>query len=106
MSSQESTQRSRSAAPHVAELLKEQKRSGKSIAAFARERGIAPWKLYQAGKKRTVKRRPALVEVALSPCGPGDTPLEVVLADGVRIEVRPDFDGATLQRLVGVLRSC
>jgi hypothetical protein len=54
------------------------------------------------------KESKRLVPVALLGAkGTGDTPrpcaLEVVLSKGRRIEVRPDFDSSTLERLLNVL---
>ena len=94
----------------IAELITAQKRSGMSIAAFAREQGIPVWKLYQAGrpkrKRRTEKRRADFVEVTVSSRAPEVSPLELVLPGDLRLRVPPDFDEPTLRRLLGALASC
>ncbi len=46
-----------------------------------------------------------LVPVELLGDGGGESkPLILLLAEGMRIEIAPDFDAPTLQRLLGVLR--
>lgn len=95
-------------------LLEEQERSGLSIAAFARERGIPAWRLYHARRARVGRRAPSvdLVEIggsqavtaiaAASPVGG----LEMMLPNGLRIAVPPAFEESTLRRLLAVLASC
>lgn len=98
-------------------LLAEFDSSGQSAGAFARSRGIAPWRIYNAlqrrsGKVRARRRRPAgdraLVPVhvvepkaARAPAG-----LELVLAGGHRVILGPDFDIATMRRLFQAVGPC
>ena len=91
--------------PQIAKLIEEQKHSGMSIAAFAREHGLPPWKLYQAGRRRS-KRRSGFVEVAVVPKASVPAPLEVLLPGDLRVRIPSDFDESSLRRLVGVLASC
>ena len=91
--------------PQVAKLIEDQKRSGMSIAAFAKEHGVPVWKLYQAGRRRR-RRRTDFVEVAVGPKAPAPPPLEVVLPGDLRVRIPPDFDETTLRRLLGALTSC
>ena len=91
----------------VAELIKAQKRSGMSVAAFARQRGIPVWRLYHAGKAKRRRRRKEFIEVAVSPKDPESSPtFEVVVPGGLRVCVPPGFDEAALRRLLGALSSC
>ena len=88
--------------PRIAKLIEAQKRSGMSIAAFAKEHGVPVWKLYQAGRTRR-RRRAEFVEVAVVPKVAALSPLELVLPGGLRVRIPPDFDEPTLRRLLGVL---
>lgn len=96
-------------------LLEALAASGGNTAAFARERSLASWKLYEAqrvaragsqrrrrGKSKSDFVRVQVVEEsqALS------APLELVLGSGHRILIPTSFDEATLRRVVGVLKSC
>ncbi len=89
----------------TAQLLEEQKRSGMSVAAFARERGVPVWRLYQAGKVRRRRRRAEFIEVAVSR-EPKAAPLEIVVPGDLRVRVPRDFDEPTLRRLLAALTSC
>jgi len=94
------------------ELLAELERSNLSTAAFARERGLPPWKLYNALAARVSKRKkPAkqsdLVPVTVKPeRGAQVAPLELKLTSGHRLLVPADFDEQALRRLMGVLAGC
>lgn len=96
----------------IAELVAAQKKSGLSVAAFAREHGVSVWRLYQAGrskrkrKRRSKERRPEFVEVAVKSESPEAAPLELVLRSDLRVLVPAGFDEVTLRRLVGALASC
>lgn len=97
-----------------AELLAELASSGKSTAAFARERGIAPWKLYNALKTRSRKgkggqaarRSSTLVPVRVIDGPSSPSPLELVLPGDVCVRIGPGFDEASLRRLLDVLGQC
>ncbi len=89
----------------LSKLIEDQKRSGLSVAAFAKKHGIPVWKLYQAGRTRR-KRGSDFVEVAVSPDESGTSPLELVLPGNLRVCIPPDFDEPTLRRLLGALASC
>jgi len=99
-------------------LLEALAASGASVAAFAREHGLAAWKLYKAQRRargkarrrRGQRRRPSdpefvRVEIVEEGCA-GSAPLELVLCSGDRIVIPSGFDEATLRRVMGVLRSC
>jgi len=83
------------------------------VSDFCREHDLKPGVLRRHLKMRGLgvvepKEGQQLVAVALvGEKRRGDTPrqcaLEVVLSSGRRIEVRPDFDSATFQRLLNVL---
>ena len=96
------------------ELLKELEASGESVSGFARERGLSPWKLYEArrdgqGRPRS-KRAPRADLVPVRVVDENDVqaamPLELVLSGGHRLVIPPEFDETTLRRLMGVLASC
>ena len=98
-------------------LLDELALSGLSTAAFARERRIAPWRLYNALRRRSGKAtrrsrkasRDAFLPVRLKDLD--STPrsratLELVLSPGYRLLLSADFDEAAVRRLLCVLRTC
>ena len=89
--------------------------SGKSTAAFAREHGLAPWKLYHAQRvsgARPQGRRRRETSCELVPIkiveepAPPSSPLELVLDSGHCLLIHPGFDKTTLRRVMGVLASC
>ena len=91
-------------------LLAEQLASGLSIAAFARERGVSAWRLYdgrRALRKRAARKESTeFVQVHVRPVPASSSPIEVELDAGVRLRVPADFDEDDLRRLLGVLASC
>ena len=91
-------------------LLVEQKASGLSVAAFARERGVPKWRLYE-GRQRQRKRKSRakkadFVQVHVRPVQPAPSPIEVELEAGMRVHVPLGFDEDELRRLLVVLSSC
>jgi len=96
-------------------LLEEQESSDLSIAAFARQRGVRPWALYNA---RALARRRASreAEKAFSEvCVVEDDPprhqsdngqIELSLPSGLSLRIGAGFDEVTLRRVLGVLASC
>jgi hypothetical protein len=88
--------------------------SGGNTAAFAREHGLAPWKLYEAqrvaaGGRRRRRRRAdrGFVPVRMVEEHPAPSaPLELMLGSGQRLLIPFGFDETTLQRVMGVLTSC
>jgi hypothetical protein len=98
-------------------LLAEFDTSGQTAGAFARSRGIAPWRIYNALQRRSGKLRArrggaaedrALLPVRVVDAKPatGTAGLELVLAGGHRVVLGPDFDAATLRRLLAALAPC
>lgn len=100
--------------PDLSALLSELDASGKSTAAFARERGLAPWKLYNALNKRNRKRRRSRATPAPSPLVPvrivetpsAPSPIELVLPGGSCLRIRAGFDEVALRRVIDVLGRC
>ena len=100
-------------------LVSEQVRSGQSVAAFCRERGLcAPhffaWKkrLREAGTLRQPQGGEAaqFVEVKLVAVAPaaslaGDSRVEIRLQNGRSLLVGPGFDAQHLQALLAVVES-
>ena len=95
-------------------LLSELDASGKSTAAFAREHGLAPWKLYNALNKRNRKRRRTRAAAAASPLVPvrvvetsgAAAPIELVLPGGSCLRIPTGFDEVALRRVIDVLGRC
>lgn len=100
-------------------LLSEQEASGRSLRAFAAERGLSPWTLYgwrvklgrarpRRGARRSVPKDSGSGFVAVDVVGgaQGVSDIEVVLADGCRVCVPRDITMEKLTELVRALRSC
>jgi hypothetical protein len=107
----------RRGAAYYRELLAEQEASGRSVRAFATERGLSPWTLYGWRGKLGRSRRRRVAEnaaskesgfVAVDVVGGsrGGSDFEVELADGVRVRVARDVAMVRLVELVRALRSC
>ena len=77
-----------------------------SIAAFARERGLPPWRLYQAKRADRRPRAAEFVEVAIPVPDPEPASLEILVGEGTRIRVPAGFDQVTLRQVLEVLASC
>lgn len=104
------TSPSRPLAPDIPALLAQWEHSNLSIAAFAREHGIAPWKLYQARSANkpgsSSERSGSLLRVRVVDEPAAQRFVELILADGLRLAVYPGFDEQHLRRLVEVLGTC
>jgi len=100
----------------IPSLLEALAASGGNTAAFARERGLAAWKLYEAqrvatgsGGRRRRRRKAGSDFVPVQVVeerSASSAPLELVLESGHRLLIPSGFDEATLRRLMGVLTSC
>jgi hypothetical protein len=96
-------------------LLEALAASGGNISAFARERGLSPWKLYEArrgaGTSRARRRRRKadheFVRVEIAHERPASSaPLELMLGSGYRLLIPATFDETALRRVMEVLASC
>lgn len=103
----------------VPTLLAEFDASGQTPAAFARSRGLAPWRVYNAlNRRRAIARRAAAgasaVRQALLPVRVvadaattrTNSGLEIELAGGHRLRIGADFDAELLRRVLGALSRC
>ena len=79
------------------ELVLRQAESGKTLAAFCRDEGLALSSFQNWKKKFAVKS--VFVEIA-APVEPRPVPVEVVLASGDRIATTSDCDPSWLAKLV------
>ena len=93
-------------------LVSEQVESGKSVAAFCRERGVPASQMFFWKKRLRDSDAPAFVEVAVSPVPeaapqlpqPGSA-IEVRLRGGHSVVVERGFDANHLRALLLVLES-
>ena len=93
-------------------LISEQEQSGKTVAEFCRERGIAASKLY-SWKQRCVGAKAAsgFVRLKVGPAVETETVstarsgIEVRLSGGRSFVVEPGFDASHLRALLAVLES-
>ena len=91
-------------------LVSEQIASGKSVAAFCRDRGLQAWQFYE-WKKRLRESEPVeFVEVQIAvpaePVRPSTTRssgIEIRLKEGRSLVVEPGFDASHLRALLAVL---
>ena len=86
-------------------LVRQQGRSGLSVSAFCRERGVSGQSFYN-WRKRFSESKPvrfALVEAGM-PVTKDNAPIELVLASGDRLRMAPGADEATLRTVLSVLR--
>ncbi len=86
-------------------VLAAQAASGLSIAAFCRQEGINLSLFHRRRQDRLTAAVPAtgagsFIELRPPPPVPSGSGVSMVTAEGWRIEVAPDFDGATLDRLL------
>jgi transposase-like protein len=98
--------RARRSGEEVERLAEEFVSSGMKRSEFCRTRGITPGTLRRHLKdgKPEARQTPRLVAVELEEkAAQKASAIEVVLAGGRRVQVRPGFDATTLQALIAVL---
>jgi predicted transcriptional regulator len=98
--------RARRTGKEVQQLVEEFISGRMKCSEFCRTRGISPGTLrrHLKGGKQKAKPTPRLVAVELEEKAAQKAhTLEVILARGRRVEVRPGFDATTLQALIAVL---
>ena len=98
--------RTRRTGKEVQRLVEEFISGGMKRSEFCRTRGLSPGTLQRhlKGGKQKAKQTPRLVPVELEQkAAQKANVIEVVLARGRRVEVRPGFDATTLQALIAVL---
>jgi hypothetical protein len=98
--------RARRTGKEVRRLVEEFISGGMKRSDFCRSRGLSLGTLrrHLEGEKQGARQTPRLVAVELEEKAvPKVNAIEVVLARGRRVEVRPGFDVATLQALIAVL---
>ena len=98
--------RTRRTGKEVQRLVEEFISGGMKRSEFCRTRGLSPGTLQRhlKGGKQRARQIPRLVAVELEQkAAQKANAIEVVLARGRRVEVRPGFDAATLQALIAVL---
>ena len=98
--------RTRRTGKEVQQLVEEFISGGMKCSEFCRTRGLSAGTLrrHVKGGKQKAKQTPRLVAVELEQkAAQKANAIEVVLARGRRVEVRPGFDATTLQALIAVL---
>ena len=98
--------RARRTGKEVQRLVEEFISGGMKPSDFCRSKGLSLGTLrrHLEGGKRGAWQTPRLVAVELEQKAVQKAnPIEVVLGQGRRVEVRPGFDAATLQALIAVL---
>jgi hypothetical protein len=82
------------------QALAELSRSGESISAFARRRGISAQRVYYWKKRIAATAAPTFIAVPVAAARAGQ--IEII-AHGVTIHVREDLEAERLAEIVGVL---
>ena len=98
--------RTRRSGQEVQGLVEEFISGAMKCSEFCRTRGLSPGTLrrHLKGRKQEARQTPRLVGVELEQkAAQKANAIEVVLARGRRVEVRPGFDATTLQALIAVL---
>ena len=98
--------RTRRTGKEVQRLVEEFISGGMKRSEFCRTRGLSPGTLrrHLKGGKQEARQTPRLVAVELEQkAAQKANAIEVVLARGRRVEVRPGFDATTLQAVIAVL---
>ena len=98
--------RTRRTGKEVQRLVEEFISGGMKRSEFCRTRGLSPGTLQRhlKGGKQRGRQIPRLVAVELEQkAAQKANAIEVVLARGRRVEVRPGFDATTLQAVIAVL---
>jgi transposase-like protein len=88
------------------ELIARHKRSGKTVEAFCREKGVNEPSFYAWRKRLAQNGQPigfALVETSAFGQQRGE-PVELMLPSGDRLHIGPGVDAATLRLVLSVLR--
>ena len=86
-------------------MLAELDRTGETIAAYARRRGVATWSLYKARRRQRSAAPAELVSVEVGEPLARQASLELVVGEVV-VRVPRGFDEEELSRLVRTLRAC
>ena len=99
------TKRSKKAWTKWQKLISEQARSGQTVIAFCRERGLCrPY--FFTWKKRLQEDRPAkFLEVQVTKGAPCGDAVEIRLQNGRSLMVRPGFDAEHVQALLTVVEA-
>ena len=87
------------------EVIERWRASGQSVAAFCRAEGVSQGTFYAWRKRLGGPRRLAFVPVRIVADArpePVAATIEIALADGRVVRVRPGFDAATLGRVLAV----
>ena len=95
-------------------VLEDLQASGLSVAEFARQRQIAPHRVYWARRRAraAAKQTQPRVEAEFSEVivadhpRPHTAPIELRLPSGITISVARDFDDVALRRVLGLLAAC
>jgi transposase-like protein len=87
------------------DILSEHKLSGLSVRAFCQRRGVSEPSLYYWRKRLSERQsvRFALVETNVSQ-QPQKAPVELILANGDRLQIATGVEAATLRTVLSVLR--
>jgi len=84
-------------------IVEAQRRSGVSLAAFARRHRMSAPRLYDWRRRLDVAVAPRFLPVTLKPIAPEASAVTILLRGGRRVRVTPGVDDQTIARVVRVL---
>ena len=92
-------------------LISEQEQSGRTVAAFCRERGIPASQIFAWKRRKREQARSAFVQLKVAPVDEQEqiaarrSGIEVRLVGGRSLVVEPGFDASHLRALLAVLEN-
>ena len=86
-------------------IVEAQRRSGLSLAAFARRHRMSAQRLYAWRRRLAVAVAPRFLPVTLKPTAPEVSPVTILLRGGRMVRVTPGVDDQILAQVVRVLEA-
>jgi transposase-like protein len=99
------TKRSKKACRKWRRLIREQARSGQTVTAFCRERGLCRPYFFTWKKRLQEVTRARFLEVRVTAGAPSGEAVEIRLQKGRSLMVRPGFDAAHVRALLAVVEA-
>ena len=99
------TKRSKKAWTKWRKLVSEQARSGQTVIAFCRDRGLCRPYFFTWKKRLQEDRQAKFLEVRVTESAPSGEAIEIRLQNGRSLVVRPGFDAEHVRALLAVVET-
>jgi transposase-like protein len=99
------TKRSKKAWTKWRKLVSEQARSGQTVIAFCRDRGLCRPYFFTWKKRLQEDRQAKFLEVRVTESAPSGEAIEIRLQNGRSLMVRPGFDAEHVRALLAVVET-